>query len=101
METTTNAGIVHPPTDRAHPSELPDHWVFASQLTRQTIALMLTTRSAPARELAKLIYHFADDAILCERRAVEELDAWRLLFQQAIAQLRSDEGLAWDAEVSL
>lgn len=80
---------------------LPDHWIFASQLTRQTVSVMLATRSAPARHLAKLIYRFADDGYLCEQSACEELDAWRLLFQQAIAQVRYDEGLAWDTEITL
>ena len=94
-------GIVHLPQITKWPSEMPDHWVFASQLARQTLSVMLTTRSVPARELAKLIYGFADDNILCERRAVDELAAWRLLFQQAVAQVRYDEGLEWDAEIWL
>lgn len=82
-------------TDRTYHSELPEHWVVASQLTRQTFSLMLPTRSAPVRELAKLIYQVADDGILCERWSMDELDAWHLLFQQTVAQLRSDEGFGW------
>lgn len=97
----TPAGLVHPPKIHQVTSDLPNHWAFASQLARQTLSVMLTTRSVPSRELARLIYRFADDAILCERRTVDELDAWRLLLQQAVAQVRYDEGLAWDAEVTL
>lgn len=93
--------LVHPPKIFERTTTLPDHWIFASQLARQTVSLMLTTRSAPARHLAKLIYQFADDGYLCEQSACEELDAWRVLFQQAVAQIRHDEGLPWDAEVSL
>jgi hypothetical protein len=93
--------LVHPPKIFERMTTLPDHWIFASQLTRQTLSVMLTTRTAPARQLAKLIYCFADDGYLCEQNADEELDAWRLLFQQAVAQVRHDEGLTWDAEVSL
>jgi hypothetical protein len=95
------ACLVHPPKLFERTTTLPDHWIFASQLARQTVGLMLTTRSAPARSLARLIYQFADDGYLCEQDAYEELDAWRLLFQQAVAQIRHDEGLAWDAEVTL
>lgn len=98
---TPTTSLVHPPKIHEWTTDLPEHWYFASQFARQTLCVMLTTRSAPSRELARLIYRFADDNILCERRAVDELDAWRLLFQQAIAQVRYDEGLAWDAEITL
>lgn len=101
MTPANPAGLVHPPQIHHWTSDLPEHWVFASQLAWQTLCVMLTTRSVPSRELARLIYRFADDNILCERRAVDELDAWRLLLQQAVAQVRHDEGLAWDAEVML
>lgn len=93
--------LVHPPKVYEWTTTLPDHWIFASQLARQTIAVMLTTRSAPPRQLAALIYRFADDGYLTEQTAHEELDAWRLLFQQAVAQIRFDEGLPWDAEITL
>ena len=33
--------------------------------------------------------------------AQDELDAWRLAFQQALAQVRHDEGLDWNAEIDL
>jgi hypothetical protein len=83
------------------PSTLAPHWQLASQLTRQTLLLLLFSRACPARPLAQLMYRFAVDGDLFEHHAQDELDAWRLAFQQALAQVRHDEGLDWNAEVDL
>jgi hypothetical protein len=82
-------------------SSLAPHWQLASQFTRQTLLLLLFSRACPARPLAQLMYHFAVDGDLFEHHAQDELDAWRLAFQQALAQVRHDEGLDWNAEVDL